>query len=289
MSLSEAVLEATHTLFDITPLQPSLGAEISGLDLAEPLDPKSRDALRTALLTYRVLFFRDQHINREQHIVFGEQFGDLEIHPVYSLPDYPKILPLIASEMSDRYRVSADGNWHADTTFRPAPSAASILRAVIVPPLGGDTVFVNAVEAYEQLPEELKQRIDGLNALHDTRVFVDAMPSEQREAFLATNPPVEHPVVRIHPETGEKAIYVNSIFTRRILGVSDEENEELLQVLFNQVKRPEFQVRWTWRPDSIAFWDNRSTQHYAVGDYREQRHMERVTIIGDVPIGPSGR
>jgi len=288
MTVTEAVLDAAHSLFDITPLQPSLGAQVSGIDLAEPLTADARNALRAALLTYRVLFFRDQDLTRDQHIAFGRQFGELEVHPVYSLPDYPEILPLIASETRDRHRVAADGNWHADTTFRPAPSAASVLRARIVPPLGGDTVFVNVVEAYERLPDAVKERIDPLTALHDTLVFTEAMPEDRRDAFIAANPPVEHPVVRIHPETGEKAIYVNAIFTRRVLGVSEEESEDLLRVLFNQVKRPEFQVRWSWQPDSIAFWDNRSTQHYAVGDYREQRHMERVTIAGDIPVGPSG-
>lgn len=288
MTVTEAVLDAAHAQFDITPLQPSLGAEISGIDLANPLAPDAQEALWAALLAYRVLFFREQDITREQHIALGEQFGELEVHPVYSLPDYPKILPLIASETHSRHRTTADGNWHADTTFRPAPSTASILRAVAVPQLGGDTVFVNVVEAYERLPDEVKERIDPLKARHDTQILAEGLPDEQKAAVVAANPPVEHPVVRVHPETGEKAIYVNAIFTRRILGVSEEESEELLGVLLNQVKRPEFHVRWSWQPGWMAFWDNRSTQHYAVGDYREQRHMERVTITGDVPVGPSG-
>jgi len=286
MTIAEAVLDAAHSLFEITPLQPSLGAQVSGIDLTRPLGPDERDALRAALLAYRVLFFRDQDITREQHIAFGEQFGELEIHPLYAQQECPKIMPLIASETRKRRRGSYNGNWHADTTFRVTPSSASILRAVIVPPLGGDTLFANTVDAYEQLPDDVKQRIDGLTALHDTKIFIDAMPEDQHEAFLAANPPSVHPVVRVHPETGEKAIYVNNIFTRRILGISDAESEDLLRLLSDQIKRPEFQVRWSWQPHSIAFWDNRSTQHYAVSDYLEERHMERVTIKGDVPVGP---
>jgi taurine dioxygenase len=286
MAVTETALKVHH-LFDARPLQPSLGAQISGIDLTEPLAPEVRDALWAALLTHRVLFFRDQDLTREQQIAFGQQFGDLESHPIYSLPDYPNILALIATETKDRHRTGADGNWHADSTFLPAPPAASILRGIIVPPLGGDTVFVNVIEAYERLPEEVKERIDGLTALHDSRIYAGALSGEERDAFLAKNPPAEHPVVRVHPETGEKAIYVNTIYTKRIVGVSEAESDQLLQLLFNQLKRPEFQMRWSWTPNSMAFWDNRSSQHYAVGDYREQRHMERITIVGDVPMGPS--
>ena len=273
-------------LFEVTPLQPSLGAELSGLSMADPLTPETRDALKAALLRYRVIFFRDQDISREQHIAFTANFGDLEVHPVFALPDYPQILPLISTEMDPRYRAGGDANWHADTTFRPTPSAASVLRAVISPSLGGDTVFANTVEAYEHLPEAVKDQIDGLTALHDSSIFLTMMPKEQHEAFLAENPGTEHPVVRVHPDTGEKSIYVNPIFTRRILGVSKQESDDLLRLLFDQVKRPELQVRWSWRPNSVAFWDNRATQHYAVNDYNEVRHMERVTIAGDRPAGP---
>lgn len=288
MAVTQAVLDAAHSLIDITPLQPRIGALISSIDLGEPLEPDVRDAVRTALLTYRVIFFRDQHLTREQHIAFGRQFGDLESHPIYSLPDYPNILPLVATATKDKHRTGADGNWHADSTFLPAPPAASILRALVVPPLGGDTVFVNTIEAYERLPDDVKKRIDGLTALHDSRIYAGALSGKEREEFLANNPPAEHPVVRIHPETGEPAIYVNMIYTQRIAGVSDAESNELMQFLFNQLKRPEFQVRWSWQPGSIAFWDNRSTQHYAVGNYREERHVERITIVGDVPFGPGG-
>jgi taurine dioxygenase len=287
MTAHDADLAAARALFDIKPLQPSLGAEIAGIDLRQPLEPAARDALRAALLAYKVLFFRDQDLSTEQHIAFTANFGALEVHPVFSLPDHPEILPLRATNYTG-YRPSADAEWHSDTTFRPEPSAASVLRARVVPPLGGDTVFVNTVKAYERLPEEVKAQIDGLTAIHDASVFQQFLPADKRESFVSDYPPVEHPVVRVHPETGEKAIYVNAVFTRRILGVEPEEGATLLRLLFDQVKRPEFQVRWQWRPNSIAFWDNRSTQHYAVNDYAEERYMERVTVIGDRPVGPLG-
>jgi len=290
MTAYQANLAATRSLFQITPLQPSLGAEIGGIDLRNPLDVATRDALHTALLHYRVLFFRDQDLTREQHVALGAAFGELETHPVFSLPGHPQILPLISQDFVGKYRSSADSNWHADTTFRPEPSAASILRALISPSIGGDTVFANAVAAYESLDDEVKARIDGLTAIHDPQIFIQFLDSEEKkDALRAQFPEVEHPVVRVHPETGEKVLYVNSVFTRRIVGLEKAESDALLALLFNQVKRPEFQVRWSWRPNSIAFWDNRATQHYAVPDYNEPRHMERVTIVGDRPVGPLPR
>lgn len=288
MTLPIIQIDEAESLFDIRPLQPSLGAEISNIDLAQELDEHRLGALKAALLRYRVLFFRDQDISREQQIAFGAAFGELEVHPVFSLPEYPQILPLISRDFVGKYRASADSNWHADTTFRPEPSAASVLRALVSPSLGGDTVFANAVAAYETLDETVRERIDGLTAIHDPSVFVQFLDTEEKkDALRAQYPEVEHPVVRIHPETGEKVLYVNSVFTRRIKGLDPEESDRLLALLFNQFKRPEFQVRWSWRPNSIAFWDNRATQHYAVPDYNEPRHMERVTIIGDRPVGPS--
>lgn len=287
MALLAEEIEIDDNLFDITPLQPSLGALITGIDLAEPLDRNRHAGLLAALLRYKVLFFRGQHLTREQHIAFGAAFGDLEVHPVFAHPDHPQILPLISQDFVGRYRATTDSNWHADTTFRPEPSAASILRAHVSPSLGGDTVFANAAAAYDSLDEATKARIDGLTAIHDPSVFLQFLDTqEKRDAILSRYPPVEHPVVRIHPETGERILYVNSVFTRRIVGLEASESEALLARLFDQVKRPEFQVRWNWRPGSIAFWDNRATQHYAVPDYREPRHMERVTIVGDRPVGP---
>lgn len=163
-----------------TPLQPSLGALVDGIDLRQPLTDELRGALRTALLRHCVLFFRDQAITREQHIAFGREFGELEVHPVFSHPDHPEILPLISQDLGKRYRRTSDSNWHADTTFREAPSAASILRALVSPRLGGDTVWVNVVAAYEDLDAETKIRIDGLTAVHDPRIFLNFLDATKK-------------------------------------------------------------------------------------------------------------
>ncbi len=274
----------------LEPLQPSLGALVTGIDLRQPLSEAYRIGLKTALLRYRVLFFRDQHLTREQHIAFAANFGSLEVHPIFSHPDFPEILPLVSNQLRERYKGTTDSNWHTDTTFRPNPSAGAVLRAIESPSLGGDTVFANAVDAYAQLPEAIREQIDGLTALHDPSIFLKFLDSEEkREALRNEFPPVEHPVVRNHPETGEKALYVNSVFTRHIVGLSPQASTALLSRLFDQIKRPEFQVRWSWKPGSIAFWDNQATQHYAVPDYDEPRHMERVTIVGDRPYGPGSQ
>ncbi|MCW2363142.1 MULTISPECIES: TauD/TfdA dioxygenase family protein [Sphingobium] len=288
MTVLEKTLIASDTdLFEIKPLQPSLGAQISGIDLSQPLTRPLHAALHAALLRYKVLFFRDQHLTHDQHIALGAAFGDLETHPVFAHPDHPEILPLRSKEFAGKYRSTTDSNWHADTTFRAEPSAASILIQRVSPGLGGDTVFANAVAAYETLDDDTKARIDGLSAIHDTRVFLQFIETpEKRAALQVQYPPVEHPVVRIHPGTGEKVLHVNSVFTREIVGLAQGESEALLARLFDQVKRPEFQVRWSWQPGSIAFWDNRATQHYAVPDYRGNREMERVTIVGERPRGP---
>ncbi len=216
-------------------------------------------------------------------------FGELEVHPVFALPGTPEILPLKAENHIANKRGSANAAWHADTTMRKDPSAASILRSRISPAIGGDTVFSNTILGYDLLDDEVKERIDGLSAFHDAQVFLNYLSDEKRDEVMADWPGVEHPVVRIHPETGEKAIYVNSIFTRHIVGVSPEESDALLRILFDQVKLPELQCRFSWRTNSVAFWDNRSCQHYGVNDYVGERHMERVTIAGDVPFGPNGK
>ena len=286
MTAQDARLEAARELFEITPLQPNIGAEIAEVDLRRPLDPAVRDGLRAALLAYRVIFFRDQDMTHEEHIAFGRNFGELEVHPVFALPGTPEILPLKAENHIANKRGSANAAWHADTTMRQDPSAASILRSRISPAIGGDTVFSNMILGYDLLDDAVKERIDGLTAFHDAQVFLNYLSDEKRDEVMADWPGVEHPVVRVHPETGEKAIYVNSIFTRHIVGVEPEESEALLRILFDQVKLPELQCRFSWRTNSVAFWDNRSCQHYGVNDYVGERHMERVTIAGDIPFGP---
>lgn len=271
----------------VTPVQPLIGATIEGVQVAQATEEDIL-AIRAALLQYKVIFFRDQTMSRPEHVALGRRFGDLEVHPLSAHPDHPEMLVLISEgEAETGMLAPAADYWHTDTTFRDTPSAASILYGYKIPPLGGDTLWCNTVAVYEGLPDELKHHIDGLEAVHNGLVsFARHLPTpESQAAFLDRHPPQVHPVVTVHPETGEKAIYVNSGFTTHIVGMSEAESRDLLTRLFDEVKRPEYQVRFRWQPGSIAFWDNRSTQHYGVADYKGHRHLERVTVLGTRPVG----
>jgi taurine dioxygenase len=276
----------------VTPAGPVLGAEIGGVDLGRPLSPDAVAAIRAALLQYKVIFFRDQDISHEAHVAFGRYFGELEGHPVLpTVPGFPLILDIqgIDGIQFTEHSIAAgrlSDKWHTDVTFRENPSMGGILRARVMPPLGGDTLFADTAAIYRDLPDRVKDRIDGLQAEHDIlQSFGGRVSDEKREELRVTTPPVAHPVVRTHPETGEKALYVNRTFTSRILGVDEAESRELLRYLTGKVKQPEYQLRFHWSPNAIVFWDNRPTQHYAVLDYwPEHRVVERVTIVGDRPV-----
>lgn len=275
----------------VVPTQPLIGAEISGIDLARASDAEL-DLVHKALLRYKVIFFRDQVLSRAQHVALGRHFGALEVHPLSAHPDHPELLVLESFGGTTKGpKAPAADFWHSDTTFRATPSAASILMGYHIPPLGGDTLWCNTAAVYAGLDEALKERIETLEAVHSGLVSFGRHldTEEKRAAFLERHPPQVHPVVSIHPETGERILNVNSGFTTHILGVSDAESQALLTRLFDEVKRPEYHVRFRWQPRSIAFWDNRSTQHYGVADYAGRRHLERVTIIGERPVGPAGK
>ncbi len=271
----------------LTPLTPTIGVEVAGVDLAAPMDGASLSALRGALLDWKVLFFRDQEITTEQHLAFARRFGDLEVHPFAPhKPGYPEVLAITHNRESR----GRENTWHSDVTWREEPSLGSILRALEVPPVGGDTLFADMVAAYEGLSDEIKGEIDDKVAVHDFAHFRvglrKAGKSEAEiEAFNARFPKVEHPVVRTHPETGQKALYVNAAFTQHICDVDPARSTELLRRLYAQAAIPEYQCRFRWRNHSIAFWDNRASQHYAVSDYWPAvRRMERVTVVGDKPV-----
>lgn len=274
----------------ISPSTPTIGAEISGLDLDRPLSSGEGDLLRAAWLRFKVVFFRDQDISHESHVRLGRFFGELEGHPVIpSVEGYPEILRIEGVEgvqltAETLAPFQAYNKWHTDVTFRERPSIASILRARHLPPLGGDTMWTDAAAAYAGLPQAVKDRIEGLEAEHDIVRSFGGRVSEEKRAQLARDfPPVRHPVVRTHPETAERILYVNYTFTTRIVGLPEEESDSLLRLLFDRIKVPEYQVRFRWTPNAIGIWDNRSTQHYAVGDYwPEYRLLERVTVSGDV-------
>lgn len=277
----------------IEQLSCNIGAELSGVRLKDTIyDDGLFSEIRTQLLKNRVLFFRDQDLTRAEHIAFAQRFGQLEDHPaVGSHPDYPGLVQIYKSPDSpvDRY----ENAWHSDASWREIPPMGCALRCVEAPQVGGDTMWTNMILAYENLPEEIKAKIDGLRARHSIEAsFGAAMPIEKRLALKAQFPDAEHPVVRTHPETGEKILYVNA-FTTHFTNYHTKERvrfgqdanpgaADLLRYLISQASIPEYQVRWRWKPNSIAICDNRSTQHYAVMDYPAcHRKMERAGIIGD--------
>jgi taurine dioxygenase len=268
----------------VHPLSPTIGAEIAGVDLSVPLDPDVVAAIRHALNTHHVVFFRQQSLTAEQQADFARQFGQVtEAHPV---------LPSIAE---NREVLAIDGQvdranwWHSDITFLDTPAMGSILYMLEAPEVGGDTMWASLQDAYDGLAPGVRTLCDGLIAIHHDPWFaadVDARGGyEWNGTWREKLVPALHPVVRTHPETGEKALYVNRTFTSRILGVDEAESRELLRYLTGKVKQPEYQVRFHWSPNAIVFWDNRPTQHYAVLDYwPHHRVVERVTIVGDRPF-----
>ncbi len=272
--------------WDLQAMTPSIGAEVLGIDLTKEMSADELKTLREVLLDWKVMFFRDQDITSEDHVRFSGQFGELEVHPFAPChPDHRELLVITHDENSK----GRENAWHSDVTWREAPSLGSVLRARELPEVGGDTLFSNMYAAYDGLSDEIKEKIEGRKARHDFWPFRMAMqangaPEEQIKAFEEKYPNPWHPIVRTHPETGRKGIYVNVAFTLEVEGMDDAEGRELLKHLWAQAATPEYQCRFRWAPNSIAFWDNRSCQHYAASDYFPNRRvMERATIIGDVP------
>ena len=270
------------------PLSPTIGAVVDGASLSDATDDDVHSELHRALLEWKVLFFRDQTIDRAQQRAFAERWGELEQHPFYSYvhPDEQSAADVVTLA-KDAASGGVENEWHADITWHDRPSLGAVLRAVEVPELGGDTLWADAGAAYDGLPADVRARIDGMVAVHDWRTtFGLAMPPEDVEALSPQFPPVEHPVVRVHPETGRRTLFVNPIFTQHIVGLDQDESDALLDTLYRQMTRPEYQCRFRWTAGSVAFWDNRSTQHYAASDYWPQRRvMDRISIAGDRPVG----
>lgn len=275
----------------------NIGAEVSAIELRDAVRSDALFAeLRSLLLEHRVLFFRDQDLERlarADHVALAERFGPLEDHPMAGThPDHPGLVQIYRSEEKNPY----ENNWHSDGLWRPAPAMGAVLRCIECPAVGGDTIWVNMVEAYRRLPDDIKMKIEPLRASSSIEhSFGAVMEAEKRQALGRQHPPAEHPVVRTHPETGEKLLNVAS-FTTHFLNYHTPGNVRfgldktpgaslLLQLLQSQATVPEFQVRFRWKPYSVAIWDNRSTQHYAVMDYwPSPRRMERAGIVGDMPF-----
>ena len=273
--------------FELYHLSPVIGTEVLGINIDDNLDEAVITYLSDLLVQRKVLFFRDQDISPQQHVNFANRFGDLEVHPFTKNSDqFPEIIHL----NNDREHPPAINVWHSDVTWRNEPSLGSILRARQVPEVGGDTLFANMEAAYNLLDSDTKTQIDDLIAIHDNEAFLRAMKNngadeaeieKKRQEF----PPTTHPVVRTHPVSGNKSIYVNKVFTRTIKDMPANDADILLNKLYLTASNPDVQCRFRWRANSFAFWDNRAAQHFAAADYwPEVRRMERVTIVGDRPF-----
>jgi taurine dioxygenase len=277
----------------VEPVAQALGAEVSNVSIATAVEDDGLfSEIRALLLKHRVLFFRDQDISPAVHVGFARRFGPLETHPIVpSHPDHPELLLL---NRDTKY--SYENTWHCDATWRANPPFGSVLRCVACPEVGGDTMWVNMVLAYERLPRHIQERITNLRAKHSIEhSFGGAMSAADRAKLSAANPTVEHPVVRTHPETGEKVLFVNQGFTTHFVNFHNNDDvrygqdftieaNNLLNYLVRQAEIPEYQVRLRWKPNTIAIWDNRATQHYAIHDYYPAvRKMMRATIVGDQP------
>ncbi|MBM3486323.1 MAG: taurine dioxygenase [Alphaproteobacteria bacterium] len=273
--------------FEVEAIGPTIGAEIHGIDLARPLDRDTALLLETALIEHKIIYARDQALTTAQHIALGRQFGELEVHPFRPEGAFPEIMVL--DNHKDNPVLSTD-IWHSDTTFRVNPTKYSILRCLRMPAVGGDTLWADMCAAYDGLSATMRRLIDGLEAVHDfinfRTLFKDSPEDRGRLARMEElYPNPVHPVVRTHPVTGRRAIFVSPQFTLRIVGLNEDESRAILALLYEQTHVPEYQFRLRWKPGTIAFWDNRSTQHYAVNDYYpNRRHMERVAVIGDRPF-----
>ncbi len=274
------------TQLTIEPVTAIIGAQIAGIDLGEPLDEATQAEIEAALAEYHVLFFRDQNITPEQQIAFTKRFGPIAAQPF--APKYGTNPEMIVLDQTHPKDEGADA-WHSDNTFMAEPPMGSVLRAIQIPEVGGDTCFANTIAAYEALSPAIQRLVDGLTAVHDiTKPLQKGIAAGHSTANLAEVqaqwPPVEHPVARTHPVTGKKSLYVNRNSTTHLVGLSERENEALLPMLTDHIRSPEFQCRFSWDTNSVVFWDNRSVQHFAVPDYNTRRIMNRVTIAGDKPF-----
>jgi len=278
--------EQRNLPFIVNRLSPTIGGEIHGIDLSKNLEEKTKALIYEALLVYKVIFFRDQDISTEQHINFSKNFGELEIHPFAPKKEsFPEVLVITHNEKSK----GRENTWHSDVTWRMEPSLGSVLRMIEKPEHGGDTLFADMYAAYDNLSEEIKEKLEGSIAVHDfanfrNRLIKEGKSDEEIEAFNKQYPMPEHPVIRTHPDTKKKVIYVNAAFTQYIKDWDPEESQQMLDFLYSRASIPEYQCRFAWQDNSIAFWDNRACQHYANSDYWPNvRKVERVTIIGDRP------
>lgn len=291
-------LDATQHI-QVLPQSAHIGALIRGVDLRQPLAASEIATIRAALLQWKVVFFRDQHLDHAQQIAFSRQFGALTVgHPVFGhVEGYPELYSIAKHRKANRHTGQAEQRpwtgWHADVTAAHNPPAASILRGVTIPPYGGDTQWTNLAAAFAALSEPLQRIVEGLRGEHRFAAPAGAQASAEYQQLVQHNSLVsEHPLVSVHPETGEKVLYVSPGFLKRITGLHARESRVLLEFLWEHAVRSEFTVRFKWEPGSIAFWDNRSTAHLPPNDIFAldfDRQLYRTTLVGQVPVGVDGR
>ncbi len=280
-------MSAEGKSIDVLPLTGAIGAEISGVDISEPLPAETIGEIRQALLDHLVIFLRDQQITPEQQIAFVSRFGEPDIYPfVKGLEDYPEITPVLKLPEET---VNFGGIWHSDTVYQAQPPMGTVLYAKELPPVGGDTLFANQYQAYEALSAPLRDFLDGLTAINSAAKGSAAATRSDRVSDAGTGRQevleAEHPVVRTHPETGRKALYVNTGHTIRFGGMTEAESTPILEFLYQHQIKPEFCCRFVWSPGAMAFWDNRCAQHYPVNDYHgHTRLLHRITLKGDKPV-----
>ncbi len=274
----------------VEPIAGALGAEITGVDLSKDLSDDTVAEIRRAWLEHQVVFFRDQDLPPARFLAFAQRFGEPIEYPfVKGLDEMPKIIPVLKLETE---KINFGGIWHSDTAYLDVPPMASMLVAREVPATGGDTLFASMYLAYETLSAGMKRMLEGLVAVNSSAAADVSRTREDRikdsaRADAKKEYEAAHPVVRVHPETGRRALYVNTAHTVRFEGMTDEESAPLLKYLYQHQVRPEFTCRFRWRPGSLAFWDNRCAQHNAVNDYQGHRRLlHRITLAGDKPKGP---
>lgn len=278
-----------YTNIEVRPMAPAIGAEIFGADLAQEMGNQTFQEIHDALMAHQVVFFRDQKMDLDQHKAFGRRFGPLAIHPASPGPDgHPEIVVVHADAETNRDagRTWQASHWHTDVSCAEEPPLGSVLHLKTVPPMGGDTLFTSMSAAYDALSDPMKTYLSGLTATHDgERVWRGRYADRGIDDTGTTYPKAVHPVVRTHPVTGRKGIFVNAVFTTHINEVPRDEGDDILAFLYRHITKPAFQVRFRWEENSVAFWDNRCVQHLALWDYfPETRSGYRVTIEGDRPV-----